>query len=500
MLLDEEVVTVHPDGTSTSHERRVIKILRPQGRDEAMVMVPSDSDEKLNYLHAWSISPAGRQYTVKDNEFSEVTAPDAGILYESVKYKTLRPPAADPGAVIACEFERRQRPYISEDDWDFQESIPVYRTAFELDLPPGWEYYSAWVRHAPVTPQEPAPDHYRWELQDVNGIDTEDVPYAPSVSSLAGRMTAHYVRSDLPSATERWAAVGEWYANLASGRAAQTPEIAAQAKELTTGESDFTRILQSITQYMQADVRYVGIEMGIGGWQPHAAAEVFHNRYGDCKDKATLLKAMLASVGINATWVMVDTDRGFVDPALPSISGNHMITAIEIPAGYKNPVLQALVNHGTNRQYLIFDPTDQYTPVGEIRPQLQGSYGLLVDGNQSEIIHLPDLPPGTNLLARTAQFELSPEGTLKGTVTETRAGSEASRLRPLYAGSNPKDQREAMERRLRKDFSGFTLDSAGAENATEIDKNLILHYAITAPAYARLMGNLMLVRARVLGS
>ena len=94
---------------------------------------------------------------------------------------------------------------------------------------------------------------------------------------------------------------------------------------------------------MQRNIRYVGIEIGIGGLQPHTADDVFRNRYGDCKDKATLLRAMLENVGIHSTWVLVDTRRGFVDPKVPSVDGNHAIAAIEIPAGYTNPVLQSVV-------------------------------------------------------------------------------------------------------------------------------------------------------------
>ena len=112
---------------------------------------------------------------------------------------------------------------------------------------------------------------------------------------------------------------------------------------------------------MQREIRYVGIEVGIGGLQPIRRPMSFKYRYGDCKDKATLLISMLNAVGVRATWVLVDTHRGFVDPALPSRDGNHMIAAIEIPTGYTDPELRAVVTARTGRRYLIFDPTDTYT-------------------------------------------------------------------------------------------------------------------------------------------
>lgn len=325
VLLDELVVTVQPDGTAVTHYRRVVKILRPQGREYATAEAWSDNDEKLNYIHAWSIAPDGHEYTVRDNEFVNTSADEAGMLFIALNAKVAHPPAADPGAVIAFEYEQRQRPYVNEEDWFFQESVPVCHAVFEVDLPHGWNYYSAWLHYEPSPATESTPGHHRWELHNVPAIDMEDVRFAPATISLVGRMTLHYGPTDLPPASKRWASVGVWFEQLASPRATVTPEIAAKSQELIAGQNSFTGRLQAITQYLQANIRYVGIEIGIGGWQPHSAAEVFHNRYGDCKDKATLLKTMLESVGIHATWVMVDTRRGGVDPAFPSIYGNHMM-------------------------------------------------------------------------------------------------------------------------------------------------------------------------------
>ena len=181
---------------------------------------------------------------------------------------------------------------------------------------------------------------------------------------------------------------------------------------------------------MQREIRYVGIEIGIGGLQPHPAADVFKYRYGDCKDKATLLIAMLNAVGVRATWVLVDTHRGFIDPALPSIQGNHAIAAIEMPAGYSDPDLRAVVTARSGKRYLIFDPTDTYTPIGLLGFHLQGSYGILVAGNDSQVIQLPMLAPDADTLDRTASFALNADGALKGTVTETRSGEAARALSP----------------------------------------------------------------------
>src|SRR5205807_2167240 len=141
-----------------------------------------------------------------------------------------------------------------------------------------------------------------------------------------------------------WKSIGEWYSRLASDRTVASPEVAAKAQELTAGKADFFDKAEAIARFVQQNVRYFVIEVGVGGYRPHPAADIFRNRYGDCKDKATLLTAMMSAVGIHASLMFVDTSRGFIDPDAPSVDGNHMIAAIEVPSGYQSPRMHSLVH------------------------------------------------------------------------------------------------------------------------------------------------------------
>jgi hypothetical protein len=202
---------------------------------------------------------------------------------------------------------------------------------------------------------------------------------------------------------------------------------------------------------------------------------------------------------VRATWVLVDTHRGFIDPVLPSIQGNHAIAAIEMPAGYSDPDLRAVVTARNGKRYLIFDPTDTYTPIGLLGFHVQGSYGILVAGNDSQVIQLPTLAPDADTLERAGSFSLNADGSLKGTVTETRSGEAARGLRRLYSEESEVAQHEAMLRRLQSDFSSFTVDSSHAQNAREMNKSVVLEYNLTANGYAQPSGDLLLVRPRVVG-
>ena len=93
---------------------------------------------------------------------------------------------------------------------------------------------------------------------------------------------------------------------------------------------------------------------------------------------------MLSSVGIHSALLMVDTERGVIDPDAPSILGNHVIGAIEIPEGYQSAKMHSVVTAKTGKRYLIFDPTWDQTPFGQLEDNLQGSYGVLMEGDTAK--------------------------------------------------------------------------------------------------------------------
>ena len=92
VLLEDTTYSVAPDGSAIEHYRSAIKILRPQGRDEAVVYVPFNKDTKILSLHVWSIGPDGHEYALKDNEIGEFGYPGQGNFFEDDKFKSARAP------------------------------------------------------------------------------------------------------------------------------------------------------------------------------------------------------------------------------------------------------------------------------------------------------------------------------------------------------------------------------------------------------------------------
>jgi hypothetical protein len=498
VLLEETTLNVQANGKSTERVRSVIKILRPQGRHYGYVAIPFNADSKVNSLHIWSIGPDGHEFAMKDSEIVETGVRDSGMLYEDVRYKVAEPPGRDPNGIIAYEVEQRIPSYFSEATWHIQDEIPKHVERYTIHVPAGWEYKISWHQHAEVEPAV-AGDGATWELRDVPGLDLRDVPAAPSWEALGARGVISYFGGGQPRASGDWKSIGAFYQQLVQDRAQPSPEITAKAQALVAGKTDFADRAQAVAEYVQ-HTRYVGIEIGIGGWQPHAASDIFHSNSGDCKDKATLLAAMLSSVGIHSTWVMVDTHRGVVTPDLPSMFGNHMIAAIQLPDGYTSDRLHSVVTAKSGKRFLIFDPTWTYTPFGFLEAGLQGGYGILVDGKDSQLIALPVLAPELNTVIRTANFKLAEDGNLTGEVTERRGGDIASYWREVFHERSEKDQREAMHRALGPDLGDFTLGQSTVENTAALTKDFVQKFDVTVPAYARQTGPLLLVRPRVFGS
>jgi Transglutaminase-like superfamily len=279
-------------------------------------------------------------------------------------------------------------------------------------------------------------------------------------------------------------------------------QINQEVTTLTASSHTQLDKIKVLGQFVQRDVRYVAIELGIGGWQPHAASDVFAHHYGDCKDKATLLSSMLKQIGVESFYVAINVERGSVSPQTPASIGdfNHMILAIKLPPKTSDSSLVATVEHPRLGTLLYFDPTNEMTPFGQIGGYLQENYGLLVTPEGGELVELPKQPPAMNSIQRAGKLTLDPSGNLKGEVSETRMGDRASsrpwRLRTVTQSS---DQIKPIEDLLAGSLSLFRINQASVSNLNLTDRPFGFHYSFEAQNYAKNAGGLLLVRPRVLG-
>jgi hypothetical protein len=503
LLYSETNVTVISADKIKTTVREAYKILRPNGREHGTVYVPFNPQRKIKSLHGWCIPAQGKDYEVKDKDAVERSLGPGFELVDDVKYKILTIPAPDPGNIVGYEYEVEEQPLFLQHIWDFQAPDPVRESHFSLQLPPGWEYKASWLNYSETQPTQSGGNSWQWVLNDVKGIRRE--PLMPPFDGVAGQMIVSFFTSSggpALNANANWNTMGKWYASLVGDRVDASPEIKQQVSSLTASKTTQLQKMQAIAEFVQHDIRYVAIELGIGGVQPHPASEVFSHRYGDCKDKATLVRSMLREIGVESFHVLINAERGAVTRDMPAHNGfNHLITAIQLPEGMVDPSLIATMQHPKLGRILFFDPTNPLIPFGELPGYLQANYGLLITPAGGELVELPQQPPAMNSIDRTAKLTLDGEGTLKGDVKEVRLGGRAASERgALMNVTKATDRIKPIETLLGSSLSTFRITHASVINLDHTDQPFGFNYTFESANYAKNAGGLLLVRPRVLGN
>jgi hypothetical protein len=504
-VYSEDITIVLSEGKIKTIERRAYKILRPGGRDFGVAYAEFDSNRKITGMKAWCIPAQGKDYEVKEKEALDVSL--AGVesseLITDVRDRLLRIPAAEPGNVVGYEVESEARPFILQDWWDFQNRTPVKEARYSLQLPSGWEYKATWINHPEVQPTPAGANQWQWVVTDVPAIREEDD--MPPWAGIAGQMIVSFFPpgSSGKKGFENWNEMARWENMLFQGQREPSPEIEQKVAELTKSAQTTLAKMQAIAAFVQKDIRYVAIELGIGGWQPHAARDIYSHKFGDCKDKATLMSTMLKLIGVESYYLDINSRRGGVTPTTPPQMYwfNHEILGIRLPDNVNDPSLLAIYNHPKLGRILIFDPTSEVTPFGQVEGALQANYGLLVTQDGGDLVELPQLAPSSSGNRRMAKLQLSPDGTLSGNVTEIHQGDDAAYQRYiLRAATKDADRVKPIESLLSRSLGTFSITKASVGNLDVHNQPFEYIYSFTAEKYAKNAGNLLLVRPRVVGN
>jgi tetratricopeptide (TPR) repeat protein len=210
---------------------------------------------------------------------------------------------------------------------------------------------------------------YRWRHSHLD--DDEDNPKPKK------RIRRQRDEDELPSVQlttfESWQQVGDWYAALEKDRRQPNDAIKAKAAELVQGKTSDIDKVKALYDYVSRDFRYVSLSFGLGRFQPHAASEVLANGYGDCKDKNTLLAALLASQGFESTSVLIGSQHK-LDADIPS------------PSQFDHVITRVLVGG----QEIWMDSTNGVAPFRMLAYPLRGKEALAMPpGGTPELVRTP---------------------------------------------------------------------------------------------------------------
>lgn len=492
VLFEEERVTVDPLGMMDIVNRRAVKVLTHEGKSEAKIIEGYEKGgRQIKNLRAWLVAPDGFVKT-----FEKANVEDLGAysdeLYNDFRLRRIKSDNPEIGSVFVSESEVQEKATEAQDTFAFQDDLPSLESRYTITVPAGWTISGKVLNHEPVAPVIDG-NTATWILKGLPFRERED--FAPRLYGTAPLLAVNFQPppgvAD-PPFFKNWSDVSQWHTGIAAPQADVNAEMEAKVRELTAAAPSEYDKVRAIGRFVQ-NFRYVEIAMDLshnGGVRPHLATQVFAKQYGDCKDKANLMRALLKCAGIPSYLVAIYSgDRTFVknDWASPS-QFNHMIIAVQVTDQTKAPT----VVESSAGRVLLFDPTDDETPMGDLPWYEQGSYALLCAGARGGLVQMPVLAPESNLLSQTVNVTLDAHGGITASLASASTGQATRRERGLYEAGSPEQYKSVMERYLTHYVKGASITKAEIRDSFDQDR-FSANITFTSDHYGQPMQNQMLV-------
>ena len=297
-------------------------------------------------------------------------------------------------------------------DYNFEDDVVVLDEQLEVRVPKARPVRLTSPSFAPRVSESGNYTVYTWKHSNLQPkSEASDDAKRDRIWQLArGRLEQPNVRL---SSFQSWAEVGRWYGDLQKDRVKPDPVIQAKAAELTKNATDDLEKMRALYHYVSTQFRYIGIDFGIGRYQPHKAAEVLANQYGDCKDKHTLLAGLLGAVGIKAEPALVSSTHE-LDLDVPSPSQfDHVITYVPLASG---PVW--------------LDSTLEVAPFAHLVSSIREKHALVIPENEEPSLEMtPANPPYPESLHFALTGKLGDDGVLDAQVERVARGDSELLLR-----------------------------------------------------------------------
>ena len=494
VLRDEEQVTVGDDGKIVTTQNYAIKMLTREGRGMAIARgLYLVSSGKVRDIEAWLIRPDGTTKTYDKKSVLDIIS-DPDDVYNEYRIKVIDASVdSDTGAVFGYTIVSEESALFYQDSWKFQSRLPTVFSRYSLTLPAGWKASSTTFNAVELKPQVNG-NIYTWELRNLPPIPPE--PMSPAIVNMAPRVAINYGPSDPAQTANKafssWTDVSKWATALHDPQTIVDDNVAAKARELTANASSEIEKIRAIGNFVQ-NLQYISIDIGVGygnGYRPRASPTVLGRGYGDCKDKANLMRALLRALKIEAYPVAIFSgDPNYVREEWASpLQFNHCIIAIKVSDATK---ANTIIDHPTLGRLMIFDATDPYTPVGDLPDYLQGSWALIIAGSGGGLAKMPLSPPESDELDRDITVSLSETGEITGKIIERAKGQTSSQFRREVRGQSAGDYKKTIEGWLTRGASGAQL--INVQSSDKGVDSFDLDVDFKAANYGQLMQNRLLV-------
>ncbi|HEX9103166.1 MAG TPA: DUF3857 domain-containing protein, partial [Polyangia bacterium] len=464
VLYDSSVTRVHPNGLSENYEQRVVEILDERGaREEAQVDIRYTPDTQSVEVRAARVyKRSGEVVEAMSTAERDVSEPWYGLYYD-VKAQVIEFDALEPGDVIDVEYvvaDTARRNMFADYFGDLhllQEEIPRLETRYVLIAPKGKTLYFNKPKLAKIEFGEEvrgADTIYTFRAGSVPKVDAE--PGMPGFTDLAA-----YVHV---STYKTWEDVAAWYRGLVAEQLQTSPQIHDAVMEAVKGLTDERAKIRAVYDLVVRKTRYVGLEFGIHGYQPYRTTQVFARKFGDCKDKASLLVVMLREIGVDASLVLARTRRGGdLDPEPASLAPfDHAI--VYVP-----------------RYRLFLDGTAEFSGADELPAQDQDIPVLIVA--EGKLARTPVVPAAKNRVATEQRVTLAASGAARVDEHVTVAGEVAHEWRAHY--QSPAERPERYGKAWAQKHPGAHVEAVDMPRLDDLERPVEVRASVEVPDWAR---------------
>ncbi|MCF7908359.1 MAG: DUF3857 domain-containing protein [Candidatus Omnitrophica bacterium] len=477
-LLVDEATEITPKNTSVSTVHVIEQVLKERGKKLAEVDIGYDSTyQRIELEFARTITKEGQVRYVGEENIRDVSRYLNFPLYSNSRARIISMPSVDVGSFIEYKFKIYSSKLVNEDKFTFiyrlREQYPVFKAYFNLvtprESPVNFKFfnqnYAEGIDLKPSLSESDDSKVYRWEFNRIKPIIPEY-----SMPSYA------YVNpAILISSFSSWDEIYEWWESLYQDKIQVTESMREfLSKIIETATDDFGKA-REIHEFVAKNIRYVAIEYGEGGHEPHSAQEVFVNRYGDCKDQAVLLVSLLREAGLKAYPVLIPTDSVYpIEESFPSINFNHAIAAVEI-----------------DDKLIFMDPTSETTPFMDI-PLSDQNRSVMVFFDQGWKIVTTDTLK-KNRVKYDMKITVDADENAKVIRRVISSGFFAASYRWYLKYTHPALIEEDLRKKMREISSLSTFVDYSIKNVDDFSKNPMLTYNFEAKKVLNPAGDLRIL-------
>lgn len=469
ILLDDEKFEILPDYTATDETHFIVKILNDRGKHYGEVELDYDSTyEKVELEYARTIRPDGTVVPVGDKHVRDVSRYLNYPLYSNARVKIISMPEVTEGSIIEYKAKWHITKLINKRDFSHHYGIQGYEPYLNQKLtvvvPADYEfnfksynpdYTNYEVDFSAEIKEVDNKRVYTWEFKNAPEIIVE--PSMPPWQEIVPSLSL--------SSFNRWEEIYDWWWNLAKDKVNVDEEIERKVKELTKGKKTEEEKTKAIYHWVASKVRYVAIEYGQAGFEPHSAIEIFKNKYGDCKDQAMLLIAMLRCSGISAHPVLIGTKGCWVlDEEFPVLTFNHAIVEAEVDG-----------------KTVFLDPTAETASFGDLPTSDQDRKVLVFYERGGKIEKTPLYPSEHNRVSKIMEIKIHNDETISGTREIKTFGMYDQGQRAWLKYTKPILVQEELKEKINTITPGGELVNYGISNVEDLNQPVEIRMEFLGP-------------------